>query len=521
MTLAADDDTLFADNGASSTQVRARVRTENNNPVGGVEVEFSTSRGVITSPAVTDAQSGTAIVTLTSTESIGMAMVIARYNDNADTVFVNFLEPYEASAIQVNTSLSTMSAGVDSSVISARVIGEDGQTLQSNVLVTFTATAGSFSAQAVTTSNGIATTLFRAPVTAGDVTIAASTGTATGSTTITVTPGALASLTLEATDDSLWADNSSETSIRALARDTYGNPALAGTIVSFSAIGGTISTAASTDAAGYALATFRAGLNTGNATITALNGTTQGSTSVFLRPTDAAQIALTVTPRQLIADGQTTAILRAQVVDSENRPVSNGTVVTFTSETGQLGGYSTLARGGTSRGWKSGSSSISRAAERGRILSDSKNITGPDRRGNPMSSIFSAVTEDGYAVATLTSATTAGNDLITATTNGHVAEETATYTAGTAASVDVTPGEVSLPADGVSSTQVVCRVYDAYGNPLRGGIAVALTATLGTLSPASGFTNAAGTFTTNSRPRARLAIAQSWLTQAKRAATAK
>lgn len=498
VSLIADDDTLFADNGASTTQVRARVRTANNNPVGGVEVEFSTSRGVITSPAITDAQSGTAVATLTSTESIGTAMVIARYNDNADTVFVNFMEPYEASSIQVNTSLSTMNAGVDSAVVSARVLGEDGQTLQSNVLVTFTANAGSFSAQAVTTVEGIAQTTFRAPVTAGDITIIASTGSVTGNTNVTINPGALASLTLDAMSDSLWADNSSETTIRALARDTYGNPALAGTIVSFSTIGGSISVSASTDAQGYASATFRAGLNPGNATVTALNGSIQGSTSIYLQATEAAQITLTVTPRQLVADGQASATLRAHVIDSENRPVSNGTVVTFTSELGQLSGFAALTRsGGDNRMWKYTNSSMAKEQNKSFALNNTKITRGPDRRGYPTSSIFSAVTEDGFAVATLVSATTTGEDLLTASTNNLSAEETASYIAGTAASVEVIPGTTTLPADGVSSTQVVCRVYDSFGNPLRGGVAVSMTSTIGTLSPGSGFTNASGTFTTN------------------------
>ncbi|MBK8128633.1 MAG: Ig-like domain-containing protein [bacterium] len=55
LSVSADEDTLFADNGASTTQVRARVRNALNNPIGGAEVTFSTSRGVITSPSVTDA----------------------------------------------------------------------------------------------------------------------------------------------------------------------------------------------------------------------------------------------------------------------------------------------------------------------------------------------------------------------------------------------------------------------------------------------------------------------------------
>ncbi|MCL4306584.1 Ig-like domain-containing protein [bacterium] len=493
----ADDDTLFADNGASSTRIRARVRTASNNPVGGAEVNFSTSLGVITSPAVTDAQSGTAIATLTSTEAIGRAMVVARYNENSDTVYVDFLQPYAAQSIQVNTSLANLTAGVDSTVVSARVIGEDGQTLRSNVMVTFSANSGSFSAQAVTTQEGIATTVYRAPVTAGPVTIVASTGGVTGNAMLSIQPGPLASLTLSTTADTLWADNSSETVVRALARDTYGNTALAGTIVAFSASGGSISESASTDANGYAIATFRAGLNPGNATVSALNGTVNGSTSVYLRSTTAEQISLTVNPRQLVANGSSTSVLRALVLDSQNRPVSNGTTVVFTSEQGQLGGAAAATSKGNAAISGSGSSNqFAQPWERVRGSVSEKALRGPDRR-NPIFSVYSAVTDGGYAIATLTSSTVTGTDLVTASTNGLSAEETVTYVAGTAATVTVTPGVTQIPADGISSTPISCRVYDAYGNALAGGIPISVTSTLGTLQPTSGFTNSSGIFTTN------------------------
>lgn len=498
VSVTADEDTLFADNGASSTQIRARVRNLQNNPVGGVEVHFSTSHGVITSPATTDTQTGTALATLTSTDIVGRSMVIAQYNDNSDTVFVEFLQPFAASAIQVNTSLSTMTAGIDSSIISARVIGEDGQNLRSNVMVTFSANMGSFASQAVMTVNGVATTTFRAPVTTGNVTVTASTGTVTGNTGISVQPGALASLTLSQDQDTLSADNSSESVVRALARDSYGNPALPGTIVAFSSINGHITESASTDAQGYAVAVFRASLNPGNATVTALNGTVTGSTSIYLSATEASGISLTVTPRQLTADGQSTAILRAQVLDSENRPVSNGTTVTFTSELGQLDVLGTMTNG--SKVDRTQKSDGNVKLERGftsRVMGAAKALRGPERRGNPLSSVVNAVTTDGYAVATLTSATTAANDRITAETNGLFAEQTATYVAGSAATVDITPGVAEIPADGVSSTQVVCRVFDAFGNPLGGGIAISVSSTLGSMLPASGLTNPTGTFTTN------------------------
>ncbi|MBU1921133.1 Ig-like domain-containing protein, partial [bacterium] len=70
------DDTLFADNGASSTAVHARLRNEQNNPVSGATISFSSTAGLITSPAVTNDQ-GVATVSLSSTAFIGTAVVTA------------------------------------------------------------------------------------------------------------------------------------------------------------------------------------------------------------------------------------------------------------------------------------------------------------------------------------------------------------------------------------------------------------------------------------------------------------
>ncbi len=73
LTVWAETDTLFADNGTSATHIYGRLRNSANNPIAGAAIYFSTTIGAITSPVVTDSLTGTAIATLTSTTEAGDA----------------------------------------------------------------------------------------------------------------------------------------------------------------------------------------------------------------------------------------------------------------------------------------------------------------------------------------------------------------------------------------------------------------------------------------------------------------
>ncbi|MFZ5434614.1 MAG: invasin domain 3-containing protein, partial [Calditrichota bacterium] len=206
LTVWAENDTLFADNGVSVTTVFARVRNENHNPIPGAVITFSTSVGSITYSAITDTLSGTARATLVSTTETGQAIVIARYGTTTDSTRVAFLTPAAAGLIEVTSGQPQLTAGSDSTVITARVFNTNNQPIVDNTVVTFATTRGSLSRLTARTANGVATTTLYASPTTGSATVSATTGgSVSGQMTVQVVAGPTASVTVTAAADTLYA----------------------------------------------------------------------------------------------------------------------------------------------------------------------------------------------------------------------------------------------------------------------------------------------------------------------------
>jgi len=509
----ADDDTLFADNGVSTTHVFARVRNEQHNPVGGALVFLSTTVGSITSPVVTDSLTGTATATLVSTTETGQALVIARYGSISDSARVMFLEPAAASVIEVTSSRPQLSAGTDSALVSARVLDTNGQPIVDNTIVSFSTTRGTLSRMTARTTGGVATTTLFASPTTGTATVSATTGgDVNGQVSVLVVAGPAASVTLTSSSDTLFADNSSLATITAYVQDAYGNSVAQGSVVNFSTQSGTVTESSTIGPNGRASATFQASLQAGPAAVIATQNEAQGSLVIHLLPTLAATVNLWANPVQLTADGAAQSSLRATVLDAQGRPVSNGTSVTFTANTG------TLSSGGDGQGVRQRDGDPARASKwenSKRGFSSGRN-GGLDegaadaRKGRKsLDALYTTTTVNGYAYATLTSPTTAGMDTVAAEVQGLVDSEVLSYVAGAPARIEVTPAVPEIPADGISATTVLCRVTDIFGNPVGSGFAISVTATLGQTNPTSGYTNAAGEFTTNlisSRQRGLCAV---------------
>jgi len=309
-----------------------------------------------------------------------------------------------------------------------------------------------------------------------------------------INPGPGATVMVSASADTLPADNISEAVITALVRDAFGNAVSEGTPVSFTAQGGTVTQSSLVGPDGRAVATFRAGLAAGQASVTASQAGVQGSVSFYMRPTVAASVALSINPLQLTANGTAQAALRATVLDNQGRPVSDGTPVTFTAQQGTILGASGTLRvrqngkettapklSRTSLNEKSGSSSVEQRRSAGNGLS-------------PTSSVFTVATASGYAYATLVSGTLAGSDTVSAGVQNLDAVQSVVYQPGPAAYVNVNASAQQLPADGISTTPIVCRVTDAFGNQVPSGLQISITASLGQVSPSSGYTDANGEF---------------------------
>ena len=493
-----DSDTLFSDNGQSSVKLHARLRNSNNNPIGGVSIYFSSNLGTIASPVITDSATGVATSTLYSGATPGIAHVYASYGTTKDSVDVVFVEPYPAASVVVNALPPQITAGLDSTTIRAVVYNEQGGTVTDNTLVLFSTDGGTLSSTQGRTVSGVVTVTLYAPPATGLARVTANVGAGvSGYTDVDVLPGALATIMMIPQNDSLYADNFSTTTIDVYAEDSFGNPAPEGTPISFEATEGTITQSATVDAEGHVQVIYQAGLTSGPAAITASNTTIQNSISIYLMPTPAASISLSVMPVQLPADGSSNAQLTALVLDVESRPASDGTIVTFTSNLGVLGG------GGTTMqvpGWTPLERPKSRRMERTvrtRSGSGSRMLRGPVRPGDdPMASVYATTTTNGYAYATLTSSTTAGIDTVAASVESLSDAKYVTYTPGQAAQIVVEPGLSSLPADGISTTTVTISVQDIYGNPVGAGVNVSVEASLGTVSPNQGHTNTESVFVT-------------------------
>lgn len=497
LTLWTEADTLFADNGMSRSRIYARLRNESNNPIAGAPIYFSTTVGTISSPVLTDTLTGTATSTLVSTTETGLAVIIARHGNSSDTARVRFLTPAAAGSITVTSGRSLLTAGMDSTLITARVADERGFPVVDNTVIHFSTNRGVLSRATILTSGGIATTMLYASPTTGVATVQASAGgSVNGSVAVEIVAGPTASVTVLSSADTLDADNSSQAAITAIVRDSNGNGVAQGTPVSFTAQGGVVNETATVGPDGRATTTFRAGLVPGSAAVTANQAGIRGSAVIYLRPTMPAAIQLNVNPRQLVADGVSESALRATVLDAQGRPVSDGTNVTFTSLTGQIAGNSPLLGGKDRRAAAADKSAWASTMER-RFNSGIQNLSRAESsRFARTQSLYTTTTVNGYAYATLTSATLAGTDTIAASAAEYSVAQSVTYVAGTPALIHVQPASGSLPADGVSSTVVTCRVSDSNGNPVGSGIAVAVNPTLGRAAPASGFTNSGGEFVT-------------------------
>lgn len=496
LSLWTESDTLFADNGTSRSRIFARLRNESNNPIPGAAIHFSTTVGTIQSPVLTDTLTGTAISTLVSTTEAGLAVIIARYGLSIDTTRVRFLTPAAAGSITVTAGRTQLTAGVDSTVITARVADERGLPVVDNSVVFFSVSRGVLSRATTLTSSGIATTVLYAPSVSGTTLVQATTGGVSGGVTVEVVPGSAATVTVLSSADTLEADNSSLATITAIVRDGNGNGVVQGTPVSFSAQGGVVNETATVGPDGRAETTFRAGLVTGTAAVIATQAGRQGSVVIYLRPTVPAAVQLHVNPRQLVADGVATAALRATVLDALGRPVSDGTSVTFASQTGQIVGLSPLQNSKNVPRTATDKTAWATTIERQSQAQQQSSFSEQSLRFARTHSLFTTTTTDGNAYATLTSAVQAGVDTVAATVQNLSVTQSVTYVAGAPALIQVTPEAAMLPADGVSFTTVTCRVSDIHSNPVGGAVGIAINPTLGRANPASGFTNAAGEFTT-------------------------
>jgi len=74
----------------------------------------------------------------------------------------------------------------------------------------------------------------------------------------------------------------------------------------------------------------------GTATITVTGSTSQGWINLGFTPGTPSTVTVAANPTSIVANGTSTSTISATVVDQHSNPVTNGTVVTFTTSLGSF-----------------------------------------------------------------------------------------------------------------------------------------------------------------------------------------
>jgi len=376
--------------------------------------------------------------------------------------------------------------------LSAIVVSPNPATIAANGTQQFSAVGKDFSGTNVTISPSwsvvagggtiSASGLFTAGPTPGTFasTVKATSGSISGTATVIVTTGPLASITVTPNPDTL-AINGTQL-FTAVGRDVAGNVVVITPTWSVVASGGTITTAGSFTA-GTVPGTF---LNTVKAT----SGTLSGTADVVVTPGPLATITVTPTPVTLAINGtqQFTAVGKdasgnVVAITPVWSAVSGGTIDATTGlfTAGTVPATFTNTVQATSGSISGTATVVVTAGQLDRIIvtpnPDTLAIngiqqfiaTGLDIAGNPVAITPTwAVVASGGTIDTTTGLFTAGTVLgtfiktVTATSGGHTGTATVVVTTGPLASITVTPNPDTVSING--QTQFIATGRDASGN---------------------------------------------------------
>jgi hypothetical protein len=382
---------------ASIATITATVKKSDSSPLPNQDVRFgfqlpgaptASPTGATIAPvkAKTNA-AGLAYTTLTSAPNLNGGSsdaILAWIDTDADGVFEGATDLFALTTITYTEPAATVTATADPpslpadgksvAKISAGVhtavpnpIGPGTKPVADGTVVTFTVervgdtgNPGTFTDSAVATTssrttNGIANAFLKVSEDVGVVRVTATAGAVSGTVRMTYVAPAEQILELSASPQGIPADNTSTSTIRAILRTINGS-AVPGATINFRTDMGILSTLTSTtDAAGRATTTLRAGTTAGIATVTATTGQLINTVQVRLTSGEASQMYFTViVPNWSLpatnglpspSGASPTAQLVARVVDKYGNPVLDGTNVFFKTDIGQITATATTQNG--------------------------------------------------------------------------------------------------------------------------------------------------------------------------------
>ncbi len=416
--------------------ISALVLNQNNRPVAGEVIQFSSSVGTLQPESSATNDSGLAVTIFTAPQLSGSAVVTGKHGENKQTTTVKIQDSTPQSITLTPSNPTLLADGSSATRIRSAWLNEAGQPL-AGLLVIFAATAGTITSAAVTDSTGIAFAEFSAPASRVDVVAQI---TARGNGLEATTQILLRGIRFEmsAFPLTLIADGRSESTIRVILKEATTSVAIPGASIIFGADHGTIPNTVVTSERGVAETTLISSTQTGQATVMAsYSQSLTESLQVTFTQSVPSYLNVSVQPPEILADNQSTATITAVVSDQTNNPVPDGTGVTF------------------------------------EIMDGSGTIE------------TNKVTKDGSAASTLTSGTQPDTVIIVVRVAQLTDTTSVRYLIGPAMLVTISADSSTLPADGKTFTNVKAHVLDAAGNSVEDGTKVDFSTTIGDITQSS------------------------------------
>ncbi|MFQ6113148.1 MAG: invasin domain 3-containing protein [bacterium] len=330
-TMSASPVNIIADGRSTSRITVVLKETSSDFAVGNASINFGADLGTIPNSATTNA-SGVATVELTSSTQTGVATVTAVYGQALTETIQVIFDASRPTYLNVSAEPPVILADNQStSSIKAVVSDQNNNPVPDGIQVNFEIIdgTGTIESKKVTTA-GMAVSTLTSGTQPDTAAILVRVSQLSDTVTVRYVVGEAATITVVADSTSLPADGITSTSVIAYVFDAADNPVVDGTMVSFVADVGDITPNAQTNS-GRAVAQFSSSV-TGIATIRASVGAVFGETTIELLPGPPNSILLSFEPNSLgVKDSgrNQTLTITADVVDSKNNPVLDGTLVSF------------------------------------------------------------------------------------------------------------------------------------------------------------------------------------------------
>jgi len=445
---------LVAD-GLSTATINIAVLDTGGHPIADgtpVLLKMLQGYGIIDPPMVTTTD-GQASAVLTSFIDVGFDTLVAQC-DTSDSAIIEFIAGPPANVtvwtdtIDSPSIATLLSDGLDTTTVYAVVTDAVGHSVEAGLLVNYTvnpSTMGSVWPSGITDANGISTTKFTAGTVPGMISIQATSSSASGSGVIELNPAGLERIDLFVTSHYLPADGVSTTNVTAMVFDSLDIPAPNGTGVHFTY---TDSSVEATIYPGYTQTTD------GIAQVQLISPTSIGPCTVYAYVDTGASDSIVSNLEVIYFEGGEPRII-----------TFNKALVSLLADGNSADSTCTL--------WVND-------------LYGNEVTHTPVNLSLDLGFITPAivVTDSlGCAQFTVLAPRHAGTGIITATSGAASGYLNAKYSATPVGSITLYANPSTLPADGLSQSEIRAVVLDTAGGPVSDGMSVIFRTTQGYITP--------------------------------------